>query len=127
MEKPSVLIIDDDPRHRELFAEIIKSMDMDPQLAPDAQSALDILASSSPDLIILDIMMPFYDGLSFLKEIRSNGHYPKVPVIVISARFSLEAKLEAFEAGADEFLVKPVGLNEVQQAVKNMMAKDGFS
>jgi signal transduction histidine kinase/FixJ family two-component response regulator len=75
--------------------------------APDGQSALEAIAADPPELIVADIMMPRLDGFGLLRGVRGNAVHASIPVILLSARAGEEARVSGFEAGADDYLVKP--------------------
>jgi CheY-like chemotaxis protein len=103
---PIVLVVDDTPVVRETMAKILRVEGFDTVCAANGQEALDALGRVSPDVMLLDIMMPVMDGMQFLKRIRGNPKWAKVPVIVMTALSDDETSLEANQLGANEFLVK---------------------
>ena len=116
-KKPRVLIVDDnaDMRH------YIRRMLSDLYLIDEAENgsvALQKMTSFHPDLVISDIMMPVMDGIQFLNTVRSTPDIAQVPVILLSARAGEEARIEGYELGADDYLVKPFSVNELHARVK---------
>ena len=75
--------------------------------------ALQIVETSSPDLILTDVMMPLMDGFGLLRAIRDNPSTRSIPVIILSARAGEEARIEGGDAGADDYLVKPFSAREL--------------
>lgn len=80
-----VLIVDDDPDAREVLTDIVEHLGLNARVADDGQSALEMVASSSPSLILLDLMMPRMNGFSTLARLRSMPGTRRIPVIVVSA------------------------------------------
>ena len=100
-----ILIVDDEPRIRELIREHLEHEGFQCEEATDGSAALAALASSGADLVILDIMMPFVDGMSCLREMRKRKI--DTPVIMLTARGEEYDKLAGLEGGADDYVTKP--------------------
>jgi signal transduction histidine kinase len=83
----------------------------------DGQAALDAVEKKLPDLVLSDVMMPVMDGFEFLRRIRANEQTRDMPVILLSARAGEEARIEALEAAADDYLVKPFSARELLATV----------
>src|SRR5207342_2117397 len=81
--------------------------------ASNGTDALQKLESVIPDLVVSDIMMPVMDGIQLLKSIKESRRTASVPVILVSARAGEEAKIEGFEIGADDYLIKPFSAKEL--------------
>jgi two-component system OmpR family response regulator len=102
----NLLLVDDDAASRDLFASGLGGFGHRVTCASDGPQALAMLARSSFDAIVLDRMLPALDGLSVLRHIRREGI--RSPVVMLTAMGRLAEKLEGLEAGADDYLVKPV-------------------
>lgn len=100
----TVLYADDEPRFRKLVKDYLTKEGFVVTDAKDGKEALDALAYQSFDLVILDVMMPVYDGWTVLREIRKNL---TIPVIMLTARDEESDELFGFELGADEYIAKP--------------------
>lgn len=87
----------------------------------DGEEALDYMAGAEYDAVILDIMMPVMDGLSVLKSMRSKGM--QVPVLLLTARDSIEDRVKGLDAGANDYLVKPFALEELLARVRVLLRK----
>lgn len=79
----------------------------------DGQSALNVIEQQRPDLVLSDVMMPVMDGFEFLRRVRANEQTREIPVILLSARAGEESRIEALEASADDYLVKPFSAREL--------------
>ena len=100
-----VLTIDDDPAMTELLTLLLKMHGLDAHMANSGEDGLKLVRKLSPDVIILDLMMPDMDGWQVCTQIRA---FSKVPIIVLSALDSPGIVASALDAGADDYLVKPV-------------------
>jgi CheY-like chemotaxis protein len=120
----SVLICDDDDQVRRLIAVILGSQGHDLRGAAHGQEALDELARSAPDLVILDVHMPGIDGLSILKTIRGHPALTATRVLLLSgAAEALDARWSE-QVGADAHLPKPFELSVLQETVKSLLEGD---
>lgn len=102
-----VLVVDDDPANRDVLAQELELLDLEPQTVADGHAALALLAVDPPDLVLLDVMMPGIDGFSVLAEIRGDPALRHLPVVMISALDDLASVVRAVELGADDYLTKP--------------------
>ena len=102
---PNILIVDDEPRIRDLIREHLQYAGFTCAEAGDGGEALSLLAQGGIDLVILDIMMPFMDGMTCLREMRTRK--VMTPVIMLTARSEEYDKLAGLENGADDYVVKP--------------------
>ena len=89
--------------------------------AKEGKEALDICLSSHIDLVISDIMMPGMDGLTFCKKLKSDDRINHIPVILLTAKNSLDNKLIGYEKGADAYIAKPFDMNELETRMKNLI------
>ena len=100
-----ILIVDDEPRIRDLIREHLQYAGFTCEEAGDGTAALSVLSQGGIDLVILDIMMPFMDGMTCLREMRTRKIM--TPVIMLTARSEEYDKLTGLESGADDYVVKP--------------------
>ena len=103
--KQKILVVDDEQRIRDLIGQYIMVEGYDVEYAKDGIDALTKISKGDIDLVILDVMMPFMDGISCLREMRSRGF--KTPVIILSAKGEEYDKITGFDAGTDDYVVKP--------------------
>ena len=106
-----ILIVDDEPRIRDLIREHLQYAGFVCEEAGDGGAALAVLAQGGIDLVILDIMMPFMDGMTCLREMRTRKIM--TPVIMLTARSEEYDKLTGLESGADDYVVKPFSPREL--------------
>ncbi|MEM1370103.1 MAG: response regulator transcription factor [Cyanobacteria bacterium P01_H01_bin.15] len=119
-----VLIVDDEPGVREsLQAYLEDSEEFSIQTAASAPQALELIQKETPDLIVSDIMMPQVDGYAFLKELRDDIRYARIPVIFLTARGMTSDRIEGYNAGADAYLSKPFDPEELEAMIRNLLAR----
>jgi len=114
----TILIVDDEPAARYGLRRALESKYRVAE-AESAESASNALSTEKPDLVLLDVVLPGMDGLSFLKLIRDQGNM--VPVLMISALDSAKTAVEALQLGAADYLVKGFELDELRQRVSNLL------
>ena len=117
---PVILIVDDDPLNVKLIDALLSS-EYQTMKAYDGIEALEKVRETMPDLILLDIMMPNLDGYAVIRQLKSNALTRNIPIIMITALDGAEDKAKAIEAGADEFLNKPVNQTELEARVKSLL------
>lgn len=125
MAESRILVVDDSPTGRSLVRSAMERAGFQVKEAADADEALRLLAAEIPDLVITDVMMPKVDGYELVRRIRKNPSLSGLPVIVLTAKGELADKVAGFEAGADDYLVKPVELEELQLRVRALLARRG--
>ena len=116
-----ILVCDDEPRIRELICEYLRAEGYETVEAKDGSAALSALAGKDIQLVILDIMMPFLDWMSCLKEIRHRGLH--TPVILLSAKGEEYDKVQGLEYGADDYVTKPFSPRELVARVRAVLSR----
>lgn len=106
----TVLVVDDEPQIRRALATNLRAREFDVEEASSGEEALRLAAERHPDVIILDIGLPGIDGIEVVHGIRG---WSSVPIIMLSVRQDEADKVEALDAGADDYLTKPFGMNEL--------------
>lgn len=122
-----VLIVDDEVRNVKLLETLLHADGHETISASNGNEALDLAASNQPDLILLDIMMPFMDGFETVARLKADPRTQPVPVIMITALDDRESKLRALQSGAEEFLSKPVQSAELRMRVRNLLRLKEYS
>ncbi|RLQ93661.1 response regulator transcription factor [Falsibacillus albus] len=117
-----VLIVDDDPHIRELVRVLLSKEGMSIVEATDGESALEVLASTQIDLIILDIMMPKMDGWTFCQEVRTY-YSDSIPILMLTAKGEVTQKVKGFDLGTDDYMVKPFAPAELTARVKALLKR----
>lgn len=115
-----ILIVDDEPLIRAGIRALLNKEGYDLRFAEDGFQGLEMAFKDNPDVILLDVMMPGMDGFEFCKKIRESKDLSDVPVVIISALDDKEARLKGFEAGADEYLVKPFDGRELRFRLRTL-------
>ncbi len=118
---PSVLVVDDSAANRELIEACLADVECRVRLAPDGPSALAAIESAAPDLVLLDVQMPGMDGYAVCKRIKANPGLRLVPVVMITALDRSEDRILALDAGADDFMSKPVERLELVARVRSAL------
>ncbi len=120
-QKRRVLVVDDDKNLRKIIATNLELGGFDVVTAASGGEAVELLDAQTPvDLVLLDVMMPYMDGYEVAKYIRAHGNpaVSHVPIIMVTAKGETEDKLRGFEAGADDYITKPFGSQELLARVR---------
>ncbi len=110
MNNPRVLIVDDELKMRRLLQTTLGGRNYTVEVAATGDQALDLAATWRPDVVVLDLGLPDIDGLEVVRRLRE---WSRTPIIVVSARDAEQVKVEALDLGADDYLTKPFGINEL--------------
>ena len=123
MRKSRILIVDDDIGVVKSVRANLQVSDCETMAAMDGSEALEIIERELPDLIILDIMLPKMNGFEVCSRVRE---WSQIPIIMLSARHSTEEKVKCLDSGADDYITKPFGVNELVARVRAVLrrAKD---
>ena len=116
-----ILIVDDEPFNVKLLRAVLSPEPYHILSASSGEEALQKVGEQAPDLILLDIMMPGMDGYEVTKSLKSNPNTRDIPIILVTALDGAENKIKGLEAGADEFLNKPVDKAEIKARVKSLL------
>ena len=116
-----VLVVEDDKELRDLFCTVLNDNGYTALPAKDGIAAFDVLDSTYIDLVISDIMMPRMDGYELTKSLRNVGY--TMPVLMITAKDSLADKREGFRVGTDDYMVKPIDVNEMLWRVEALLRR----
>ena len=120
MNKFQILVVEDDPPIRNLIATTLKTHEYKYLLAKNGEEAILQASSYAPDVVFLDLGLPDIDGVEIIKRIRE---WSNMPNIVISARSEDEDKIEALDAGADDYLTKPFSVEELLARLRVMQRR----
>jgi two-component system response regulator MprA len=117
----SVMVVDDEPGVRAALERALRIERYDVRLAGDGAEALALLADRSPDAIVLDVSMPDIDGLEVCRRLRAAGD--RTPVLMLTARDAVDDRVAGLDAGADDYLVKPFALRELQARLRALLRR----
>jgi len=117
----SVLIVDDEPEVRASLSGSLAFEGYDVATAADGGQALGMLAQKLPDVVVLDVAMPYVDGLEVCRRIRTKGY--AVPVLLLTARDATADRVIGLDAGADDYLVKPFALEELLARIRALLRR----
>ncbi|MDY7077790.1 MAG: response regulator [Chloroflexota bacterium] len=120
-KKPLVFIVDDDPSARDTLEALLFQENYDLAFAVSGREALTRLAQLAPDVILLDVMMPGMDGFEVCQRIKADERWRYIPVILVTALDTKNNIIRGLDAGADEFLSKPVNGPELRARVRSML------
>ncbi len=121
--KPVILIADDDADIRDLVGYRLERSGCDVHRAADGEEALRLAREHSPDVCVLDVMMPKRDGLGVTRELRSHVETERLPVVLLTARVADDDVARGFDAGADDYLRKPFSPQELASRVERVLGR----
>src|SRR6201992_821526 len=118
-----ILVVDDEPAVRRALERALRLDKHEVELAIDGEEALDRLAERPADAVILDVMMPGVDGLEVCRRMRAAGD--KTPALMLTARGAIDDRVLGLPVGADDYLVKPFALRELQARLRALLRRAG--
>lgn len=116
-----ILVVEDEKRIADFLGRGLESAGFTVDIAPDGQSAIDLVHATDYDLITLDLMLPDMDGIKVLEKIRNRKSNP--PVLILSARGAVEDRVKGLELGADDYLIKPFAFVELLARVRVLLRR----
>jgi two-component system, cell cycle sensor histidine kinase and response regulator CckA len=120
-ELGTVLLVDDEPDEREILAAFLEGVPCQVQQVADGESALSVVAKGPPDLILLDLVLPGVAGDEVVRQVRSDPHTATIPIVLVTGLGDRSTRVRSLEAGADEFLTKPVDRAELVTRVRTLL------
>src|SRR5919206_4755490 len=116
--EPQILLVEDDERIRQALGLALADEGCQVVEAQSGEEALELLASATVDLVLLDLMLPGVDGLAVCRTLRSRGD---LPIIIVTARSDTTDVISGLEAGADDYVTKPLGAMELAARIRAML------
>ncbi len=121
-----ILVVDDEPINRTVLEALLKPLGYQVEVAENGLQALELVEKAPPDLVLLDVMMPGMDGFEVLGRLKEGEQTQRIPVVMVTALRDVEDRVRALDAGADDFLTKPVEKAELRARVRNLLKVKAF-
>ena len=116
-----VVVAEDDPSVRNAVERVLELEGYQVKTTNDGNAALDLIVSSKPHAVVMDVMMPFADGLTVTRELRHRGN--RTPILLLTARHEVGDRVAGLDAGADDYLVKPFAVDELLARVRALLRR----
>lgn len=123
----AILVVDDEPANRLLLEEMLTAHGYKVASSADGQAALEDFARLRPDLVLLDVIMPRLNGLEVCRRLKSNPDTRLTPVVLVTSLADSEDRVRGIEAGADDFLNKPVDMSELLARVRSLLSLKAYT
>jgi len=120
-----ILIAEDEALTLEFLEYILRQEGFEPVLAPDGDAAFRLAKEHVPDLILLDVMMPYIDGFEVLRRLKESKELRDIPVIMLTARTSDSDTHVGFEMGAEDYVEKPYSINKLLSRIRRVLRTEG--
>ncbi|MGE4292447.1 MAG: HD domain-containing phosphohydrolase [Desulfovibrio sp.] len=124
---PVVLVVDDDDRNRRLMEALLIPAGYEVRLANDGEEAVERVLTEHPDVILMDVMMPKLNGFDATRKIKLDNDARTIPVVMVTSLDAVSDRVRAMEAGADDFLTKPVDKSELLARVRTLVKVKAYS
>lgn len=122
--KPTIMLVEDDTIISSLLIHILTQRGFNIHLAKDGREAIETLDDISlPNLVLLDVILPFFDGFDVLTKIRTNDKWKNVPVIMLTSKTQESNVVRAFDNGADDYITKPFQMEELMIRIRRFLRK----
>jgi DNA-binding response OmpR family regulator len=118
-----ILIVDDDKGTSDLIEKIMQSEGYEPTSVNESNKAMQVAIELQPDLIVLDLMMPEPTGFQLCRLLRANHSFAITPIVIVTALDDSDSRLVAFGAGADDYVTKPIRIEELSQIIRTLLAE----
>jgi DNA-binding response OmpR family regulator len=123
METPKIriMVVEDDEGASTFIAEVLKMEGYEAIVVNDSSKAMDIAHATLPQCILLDLMMPPPDGFKLCRMLRADPSFRHIPILIVTALDNTDSKIVAIGAGANDYLVKPFGIEDLASRVKHLL------
>ena len=121
MKQHRIVVADDDPIVTKFLSAVFQDEGFEVRTADDGEKALKVIKEGRPDLVILDLVMPYHDGFEICQKIKTSAETAGVPVIILSMKEREQDALRAFEVGADDYIRKPFNALELVARARKLM------
>lgn len=119
--KPHILLVDDDPLVGKLFQTALRQQGFDPVAVQSGKDALEHLQNNTVHLMVVDVMMGDMDGITVVEKVREQPDGKEIPIIVLSARVDTNSRLRGLQAGANEYLLKPITPTDLIEHIRELL------
>ena len=116
-----ILVVDDNRDNVEIIATRLRFRGYEIEEASDGATALELVRKNPPDLMLLDVMLPDIDGYEIARRLKNDDKMPFIPIILVTARDTTQDKVAGLDAGADDYLTKPINFPELEARVRSML------
>ena len=116
-----ILLVEDEPHAARMLAKGLREQAYAVDVAVDGRKVVELVTISDYDAVILDVMLPFVDGLELCQRLRASGSH--VPVLMLTARDSIEARIAGLDSGADDYLTKPFDVGELYARLRALIRR----
>ncbi len=120
-----LVVAEDDPAVRNAVQRVLELEGYEVSVTKDGVAALDAILTTSPDAVVMDVLMPFSDGLSVCRELRRRAN--RTPILLLTARHEIGDRVAGLDAGADDYLVKPFSVDELLARVRALLRRNTTS
>jgi two-component system cell cycle response regulator DivK len=129
MKRPKelLLVVEDFEDSRFMMLRLLEMSGYRVLEASDGEQAVEVAVRKRPALILMDLSLPKLDGLAATRKLRQNKTMGKVPIVAVSAHDAPESRIEALEAGCDDYVTKPIDFDHLNALVKRLLSRDGRS
>ena len=121
-DQATVLLVEDTEDNRQMMGRLLEMSGFRVVEATNGQEAVEVAARENPKIILMDLSLPFIDGLAATRRIRSLPGLNKVPIVAVSAHDTADFHQEALAAGCDAYLTKPIDFSELEEVMRRMMS-----
>ena len=122
---PQILVAEDDRGVRESLVRALRFEGYEVRAVSDGTLALEAVTESLPDVVVLDVMMPYLDGLTVCRQLRER--HPRLPILMLTARHEVSDRVAGLDAGADDYLVKPYAMTELVARLRALLRRTSVS
>ncbi len=119
--KDRILVVDDTETMRSFYKLLLRAQGFDVETATDGVEALDSVEKTTPDIVLMDMMMPNMDGVECCRRIKAKPEYKDVKVVMVTSRTEYAGISDAFAAGCDDYVVKPVDRTELMLKIRELL------
>jgi DNA-binding response OmpR family regulator len=116
-----IMVVDDEVEATTLYREVLTMEGFEPIIENESSKAMQVAASTNPDLFILDLMMPEPDGFKLCRMLRADPRYKRTPILIITALDNTDSKIVAMGACANDYLTKPFRIHDLSSRIKRLL------